>query len=332
MKHKQFFISEDRLEELLEQVGVKIAYHTSTDIACYCPFHDNRDSPAFNISKHTYLWKCWNGKCNQHGNLITLLTKKGYTNSEAKRMLLTGEINSDDFADYIANILKEDDDANNEWDGFDTQIFRDEDESNGFTARQYLEDRGISNESYDHFRMGYSSKKRMLVIPVFTERGKLAGIIGRSIENKRYQYSSGLDRSGILWGLNFALQDRHANDLILTEGALDAVAIWQSGAKCVAAVLGSAISKNQWKLIKENFVNVTCFFDNDDAGNALRNSILEDQPDLGTSCVTYPSRLVTLSDGSTRPIKDPGELTDSEIRQMLSNRKTRIEMLFEQHL
>lgn len=332
MKHKQFFITEDRLEQILEQVGVKIAYHTSTDIACYCPFHDNRDSPAFNISKHTYLWKCWNGKCNQHGNLITLLTKKGYTNSEAKRMLLSGEINSDDFADYIANILKEDEDANNEWDGFDTQIFRDEDESNGFTARQYLMDRGIGNDTYDHFRMGYSSKKRMLVIPVFTERGKLAGIIGRSVENKRYQYSSGLDRSGILWGLNFALQDRHANDLILTEGALDAAYIWQAGSSCVAAVLGSSIGKNQWKLIKQNFNNITCFFDNDDAGNALRDSLLKDQPDLGVSCVTYPSRQIELEDGTTRAIKDPGELTVSEIRQMVQNRKTRMEMYFDQQL
>lgn len=312
----RIFLTEDKLEDLLVQLGVKIVYKTATDIIAYCPFHDNRDSPAFNISRvPNYLWKCWNGKCNHSGNIVSLLTKKGYTGREAKRMLLQGAVDSDEFVKIIQNLMKEETSESTEWVGVDPEVFRNEDADHGYPARQYLQARGISSEAYDHFRMGYSHKKRMLVIPVFDHLDRLSGVIGRSIENKRYQYSNGLNRSGIIWGLNFAKHE--GDDIALCEGALDAVRLWESGVRCSGAILGSAVSREQWHLLRTYFNNITCFFDNDEAGDALRDSIVDKERSLGVSTVRYPSGA-----------KDPGELSNNEVLDMWLKRRTSLETFF----
>jgi DNA primase len=328
-----YFLSREKLVELLNNIGVTISSETAREILCYCPFHSNRDTPAFNISVSPgHMWKCHNGKCGAKGNIVSLLTKKGYSRSEARMMLAKGVIEISDIEKAVRDILFPVDYTNKaeeDWREVDPGTFRKHDEKNDFPAKSYMLSRGITQEAVDYFGIGYSKGKHMAVIPVFNEASTLVGVIGREIATKRYQYSTGLGRGQLIWNINNA---REHDSIILTEGSLDAVYVWQTGHENVGAVLGSSISPNQWRQLRKYFTEVTCFFDNDEAGQALTDSIIDGVADLSVYVVKYPDRMIQYEvDGEIkeRPVKDPGELTEDEIREMISNRKSSIELLFE---
>lgn len=325
----QYFLDRDALEELLHSVGVTVAGDTSSDLICYCPFHDNRDSPAFNISLDSpHLWKCWNGACGKSGNIFSLLLLKGYTKEQAKKALAKGVAEVDDLAGVISRILEEDEFKENKWHDYDVGRFAEADRKEGYPARDYLRRRGIMGDAYEYFQMGYSKKKGMAIIPCHNAWGEMVGVIGRSIEGKRYQYSTGMSKGDIIWNANRA---RHldADYIVLTEGSLDAVYIWQAGEPSVGAILGSSVSKHQWEILRLGWYEIVCFFDNDAAGRAVTNQIIEEAGSLAVSVVEYPERMVKLDDGTERPVKDPGELTPEEIQTMLENRKSSLELLFQ---
>lgn len=328
---KSYYLPEPKLRDLLHNMGVTVAGDTGTDLIGYCPFHSNRDSPAFNISKSTnHLWKCHNGKCNSQGNIISLITRKGYTRAEAERMVLKGSLEVTDLERVIEGILGTNKKTVDQgWSKVDPDSFSVRDSEHGYPAKSYLSDRGINEGAYEYFRMGYAPSKNMLTIPVFGERGDLCGVIGREIEKKRYQYSTGLSRGELIWNI----QNAKVNDsIILTEGALDSVYVWQAGYENVGAVLGSAISPKQWDQLRKYFTSITCFFDSDEAGEALTESICETVTDLAVFTVKYPDRMIEYEEnGETkqRPVKDAGELRKDEIQAMLDNRKSSLHRLFE---
>lgn len=331
-QRKNYYLPRHKLEDLLDNIGVEISSDTGTDLICYCPFHSNHDSPAFNISlRGPHLWKCHNAKCGSKGNVVSLLTKKGYSFQEAERMVLKGSFEVSDLANVISELLEDPkDEKRSQWEGKDPHAFAQIDEECGYPARDYFLGRGITQEAIDFFQLGYSGNKKMAVIPTFDEANHLCGVIGRVIEGKRYQYSTGLARSEIVWNLNNVKQyDR----IVLTEGALDAIYLWQAGIKEACAILGSAIGHDQWKSIRKYFSEVVCFFDNDAAGESLTSEMMGTASDLEISRVTYPDRLVSYvdADGETqqRPVKDPGELEPSEIVEMMDNRKTQLEFVLE---
>src|SRR5690606_31560957 len=193
---------------------------------------------------------------------------KGYSKSEARRMVALNTVQISDLEAVLRDLLKpkKTDIALQDWRGVDPSVFVEQDEKSGFPAKQYMISRGIAEDAVEQFGIGYVKKKDMAVIPVFDERERLVGTIGREIKSKRYQYSTGLGRGQLIWNINNA---KEYDSIILTEGALDAIYVWQSGHPNVGAVLGSAISPNQWKQLRKNFYSIVCFFDNDDAGWGL---------------------------------------------------------------
>jgi DNA primase len=310
-KYPPIFLTEQQLFDILKSVGVNIVSETSTELIGYCPFHHNVDSPAFNISKRSpFLWKCWNGKCDQRGNIISLLLKKGYSSAEAKRMLISGSLDVDDLSRLISEILEEDEVVDNEWENVDFSSFRGEGLDR---AREYAISRGITEEAFEFFHMGYSSKRDMLMIPAYDARSNLIGVIGRSIDGKQYRYSSGLARGATIWNIQNAIKEDRS--IILTEGALDSVYIWQAGFKNVGAILGSAVSDKQWKLLRTYFDTIYCFFDNDEAGINCTAGIVKNISDLGVFVPEYSS-----------DVKDPGGLTKHEIKYMLEEAKPSISL------
>jgi DNA primase len=328
------YLSRPALEDLLRSVGVVVAGDTATDIIAYCPFHNNRDTPAFNISlSPPHFFRCHNGKCGAKGTIVTLLTKKGYSRGEAERMVKLGAVEISDLESVLRDILKppKTEVSAEEWKEVDPHVFVEQDAANGHPAREYMLGRGITEEAIDHFGIGYVRKKDMAVVPVFDERSQLVGTIGREIQSKRYQYSTGLGRGQLVWNLNNSKEHEH---IILTEGYLDAVYVWQAGWENVGAVLGSAISPKQWNLLRKYFYGIICFFDNDDAGWGLVEDVITKGTDLLVWFVEYPDRLITYTDDEgvehQRSIKDPGELTADEINYMLENKKSSIDLLLEQ--
>lgn len=330
-KSSNYYLPRPQLEKLLSRLGVDVITDTSTDLICFCPFHANRDSPAFNISlRGPHLWRCHNGKCAKQGNLVTLLMLKGFSKPEAEKMILHGGVEVDDLLGLVQSLMEEEKENANDWVGIDPNQFGRQDEASGWIGRDYFNKRGIHTESYEFFKLGYSPKKDMVVVPIFTEHDKLCGIIGREWRSKRYEYSAGLGKRNTIWNIHNA---KWSNRIILTEGALDAIYLYQAGFENVGAVLGSAISPRQWKLIRKYFTEIICFFDNDDAGLSLTEVIIDNVRDLAVSSVSYEGRVVELADEAPnhellfRAAKDPGDLSVEAIREMIETRYTSLDWI-----
>ncbi|MDR2589757.1 MAG: DNA primase [Oscillospiraceae bacterium] len=140
----------------------------------------------------------------------------------------------------------------------------------GYT-KQELVDAGLcrygktGGSAYDFFR-------NRLIFPVIDARGDVVAFSGRTLNpnDKDYKYLNSPDtlvftKSKTLFGLNIARKSKYGA-FVLVEGNIDVVMLHQAGFDSVVAPLGTALTADQARLIKQYTQNVVIAFDSDDAG------------------------------------------------------------------
>jgi len=286
-----------------------IVSEMNDELSCYCPFHENTDSPAFSINKRTGLWQCFNANCGQKGRFATLVKR------------ITGHDNvviSDDFTvDKLEEMLFVEE--TNKPEGYEEAMeritinYRDQSE---VAKLQYLIDRGFQPAILEHFEVGYSSAQNRVVIPVRDEDFKVVGFIGRSVDGTlpKYKYTDKFPRRNILLNLCNAKQYDMG---IVVEGSLDHIAVHQAGFPNVVSTMGSTVSPPQIDLLNKYFSSLIIFSDNDEAGEKMKCAIMEGAAKKEMFVVTYPEGL-----------KDPGEMSSQQIQTSIQTRTTHLEYLF----
>ena len=172
-----------------------------------------------------------------------------------------------------------------------------------------LHERGLSYDTLMRFEIGFSKTKSRIVIPVRNQQYKVVGLIGRAIESSqepRYLYNKGFKRADVLFNIQNA---KNYSEVIVVEGSVDAMKVHEAGFPNVVATLGAQVSKNQITLMKKYFDKIIIFSDNDDAGNAMRDAII----DLCRGKEIYTAKI---SDG----LKDPAEMQVQEIVDSINNK------------
>lgn len=280
--------------------GVEVHTQSGTEVAIYCPFHDNHNSPACYINTKTGLWQCFNPSCGKKGNFRQLY--KHMTGKTYGREWILDPVNLQRELDLALEVK---DDEELTVDSIEIDYGSDE-----VKNLQTLVDRGYELQVLEDFEIGYSSVKDRVVIPVRDPQYKLVGLIGRAIhdwQDPRYLYNKGFKRADVL----FNIQNAKAYDsVIICEGSLDAVKIAQAGFKNVVATLGAKVSPNQIRMIRKYFDSVVVFSDNDDAGAEMRRAILEE-------CRGKEMFTVSIPDG----LKDPGDMTEQQIKQAITSKQ-----------
>ena len=312
----------DELYDILTSLGISIQSQTAQHYLCLCPFHENTGSPAFEIDKSSGLWLCFNQACGAKGNLRSLVSRlspEDHTN--VKRMV--DQLHQDRYHNIdVIRELKEIFDGKEtnqaDWDTVIESLAVNYDDAADVEAKlSYLLKRGFTKETLEHFEVGWSAQKERIVIPVRNENFKLVGVIGRAINEDRkpkYLYSDGLPKKGVLFNLPFA---KSYKSVIVVEGSLDALRVHQAGFPNVVAALGAHMTEGQGQLLNRYFLDVIVFGDNDDAGKALGASIAEVCASRNIYYAQYP-------EGK----KDPGEMTDEEIRWAIGNKRSDLDILF----
>jgi len=284
----------------LSSQGVEVHTQSGTEVAIYCPFHDNHNSPACYINTKTGLWQCFNPSCGKKGNFRQLY--KHMTGKTYGREWILDPVNLQRELDLALEVK---DDEELTVDSIEIDYGSDE-----VKNLQTLVDRGYELQVLEDFEIGYSSVKDRVVIPVRDPQYKLVGLIGRAIhdwQDPRYLYNKGFKRADVL----FNIQNAKAYDsVIICEGSLDAVKIAQAGFKNVVATLGAKVSPNQIRMIRKYFDSVVVFSDNDDAGAEMRRAILEE-------CRGKEMFTVSIPDG----LKDPGDMTEQQIKQAITSKQ-----------
>ncbi len=159
---------------------------------------------------------------------------------------------------------------------------------------------GLANEGKNGL---YDKYRDRCIFPIFNIQGKVIGFGGRAIEDIKPKYinSSESDiflKKNNLFGLNFTKKDIADEDrVIIVEGYMDVISLYQAGVTNVAASLGTALTENQARLITRYTKNVVLSYDSDGAGiNAALRGIEV------MSAVGAKTRVLSVVDG-----KDPDD-------------------------
>lgn len=310
--------SPNQVKAVIKSLGLELVGETNNDFLCYCPFHSNRHTPSFSISREKGAYICFNPSCGEAGTIVELVKKTLSKNEyEAIRYIAAKEAEAIDNFDDMLNSMFEEKPAFEEF----SQDTLDKLYNNlglSESARQYLNARGISEQSMHDFKLGYSDNMNMVITPVHSPDGTPIGLVGRSIEGKAFKNSTNLPKSKTLFNLHRA--KRIGSHVIIVESNFDAIRIHQAGFPNVVATLGGFLSKEQHHLLNRYFNKITIMTDADEAGRELGMSIANKLRNKDILWASY-------SYGKIYPhnAKDAGDLTDEEIKACISNAVSDIE-------
>jgi len=306
------------IKSILKSLNVSVVGETGNDFLAYCPFHSNRHSSSFSVSKEFGAWLCFNPACGESGTLIDLVKRITNRNDyEALRFISVKEAEVlSNFDDLLEDTLEEKPDFI-EFDS--TTIEKLTSEMKQYEdGRVYMHGRGFTDETLEYFNVGYSSNRNMVTVPVHSPDGICVGVVGRSIKEKEFKNSPGLPRNSTLFNIHRA--KRIGATCIIVESSFDAMRVHQAGFPNVVATLGGHISSNNLSLLNRYFNRIIIMTDNDQAGRALGNNIFNKLRNKDVLWASYEYGKIYPHDA-----KDAGDMTDQEIKTCINNSVSHIE-------
>jgi DNA primase len=165
---------------------------------------------------------------------------------------------------------------------------------------RYFEGRKISKSSIEKFSLGYSEKQDSVTIPMQSPDGMTIGFVARTVEGKEFKNTPGLPKSKILFNLH---RVKSSSVVYVVESSFDAIRLDQVGFPAVAT-LGANVSSSQIKLLEKYFNNVILVADNDEAGNIMKDKLIEKLGSL-ISVIQIDKKY-----------KDIGDMDDETIRSL----------------
>lgn len=331
--------SQSHVRSILNGLGIQIHSETYNDFLCLCPFHGNRHTPSFSVSFSKGLYLCFNPSCDASGTILEMVKEISHRNDfEALRWIqsLKNE-NTLSFDDELAYLLEDKPDFvifdQNKLDDMHSSMLINSD------AQGYLNGRGINQELIEHFKLGYSEKQGMIIVPVHSPDGIPVGLVGRGLHEKTFKNSRNLPRSKTMFNLHRA--KKCGGSVIVCESSFDAIRIHGAGFPNVVATLGGYISKDNLANLNRYFSRIVIMTDFDNRKDHIAQNCRKCYPeqcsghnpgrDLGMSIANALSnkdiQWAIWDDKTVYPhdAKDAGDLTDEEIRICINNAISHVE-------
>ncbi len=243
------------VERELDALGIEVEELAHTPWAVsLCPLHDDSE-PSFTIHMDEGGWKCYAG-CGSSGDLAVLIAEVNDQPRRDVQVRLRASLPVSEEA--LAKALG----------AFQVtpvspppELPEDLTYEHG-QAPQYIFDRGFTPETLRAWDVGYDEGLKAVVIPVHQD-GVLVGLVRRCVEGKAKYLNTRFPRGDTLLGLDHLPFD--CPDVIVVEGPLDAMWLYQHGFPAVA-LLGSSLAAKQADLLARRFWRVTLALDADRAG------------------------------------------------------------------
>lgn len=150
------------------------------------------------------------------------------------------------------------------------------------------------NKLHDRFR-------GRVIFPIFDVRDRIIGFGGRALDNSQPKYLNSpetvvFNKRRNLYCLNFAKKS-HEKEVIVVEGYMDAISLYQNGIDNAVATLGTALAPEQGRLLRKYFEEIVISYDSDSAGQAAASRGLDLLSDMEIAV-----RVMKIEEG-----KDPDE-------------------------
>ncbi len=177
--------------DLVSEAGVKLR-HAGKNYTGFCPFHDNKHTPAFVVWPESGTWRCF-GQCNEGGDIFKFVMKReGLDFKDAlQKLALRAGVELKEYQretpeikeayDHLRKLLE------------DAVVFY---RSQLFTNKEMLaylrEKRGLTDATIETFGLGYAPSGYDNALRYFTQRGYSeqdlldAGLLTEREDGKRY--------------------------------------------------------------------------------------------------------------------------------------------------
>ena len=141
---------------------------------------------------------------------------------------------------------------------------------------QLLQDVGLVGVKDDHH---YDWFRERVIFPIYSIKGKIIAFGARAMGEAQPKYLNSPETTWFnkrfeLYGLHQAMQTRERT-LLVTEGYMDVIKLWQHGVKNAVAALGTAIGDSHISQLKKRAEKVYFSFDGDTAGQKAARKALE---------------------------------------------------------
>ncbi len=179
---------------------------------------------------------------------------------------------------------------------------------------KYLtEERGLTDETIDHFGLGYDERKNAIAIPHF-KKGELINIKYRFLEPKDIRYTSESNAEQWVYHDEGLAVASEKGAVFIAEGEMDAMSLWQMGVRNVISPGSGANSYGPWIEELDKIKAVWIVYDNDPPGQSAAK-------ELGTRIGVEKCRNVLYPDG----FKDANEYmlkhSSQQIRELFAQSK-----------
>lgn len=180
--------------------------------------------------------------------------------------------------------------AENSWDSLLRHL-----QSRGYKENEIFE-AGLSGQRRD--KSGYYDRFRnRIIFPIINSRGKVIGFGGRMLGDDMPKYLNSQDtkvftKGNNLYGLNIINKNKDRDRILLVEGYMDVISLYNHGIRYSVASLGTALTENQAKLLKRYGKDVYICYDGDIAGQKATLKALEILKSLDVD-----ARVIALPDG-----------------------------------
>lgn len=322
---------------VLEALGIEIKSTTYNDFLTSCSIHGGSNDPSMTVSKELGVYICHNPSCDSRGTLLDLVMHVKQCNAFVALRFINKYKSSNEemFTKTLQKAL-----TVKEFPQFSTATIdkMHADLWNTPKALEYLRRRGFEDNTISYFKLGYSVKQGLIVTPMHDSNGNPVGVVGRTIEGKRFQNSKSLPVRETLFNLHRA--KRTGGSVVIVESNFDALSVWQAGHQSVVASLGGNLSEQKIAQLDRNFESIIIAFDDDDfiynkscrkcidAGN---KTCIGHKPglDLGRKLEkALPTKSIywAHTGGSRRLFaKDMNGMTKEQIQTVLQNKISRFE-------
>ncbi len=141
---------------------------------------------------------------------------------------------------------------------------------------QLLQDVGLVGVKDDHH---YDWFRERVIFPIHNIKGKIIAFGARAMGEAQPKYLNSPETTWFnkrfeLYGLHQAMQTRERT-LLVTEGYMDVIKLWQHGVKNAVAALGTAIGETHISQLKKRAEKIYFSFDGDTAGQKAARKALE---------------------------------------------------------
>lgn len=226
----------DAVKELSQQAGVNINFDTMEK--------SKQENKITEILKLTCMWFQENLNNSEEGICNKYLEKRKLSKETIKKFKLGYSFNSDS---TLFNFLK----------------------SKSFTDEDLLQSNVVKLDKKNKIR-DYFYKR--LIFPILNVQSRVVGFGGRALDDTKPKYinspeSKIFQKRHLLYNLDIAKTfARKKNNLLICEGYMDVISLYQKGVFSVVSPLGTSITEDQLQLSWNYSSKPTIMFDGDSAG------------------------------------------------------------------